>query len=335
MTQNTSPKVSIMIPTYNQSGVILDAVQSALEQDYDNLEIIIADDHSPDDTETVVRDFMSTAQDPRLVYHRNPKNLGRVGNYRNTLYNHATGEWALNLDGDDHLIDPGFISTAVQEIQKHDNVVMVGAGTRIEHENWEEDVLPCNEVKLIPGFELLMNWDTSSVYHLGALYNRPLAVSIDFYRKDILSTDFESLLRLIQHGDVVLLNRVAGAWRISDDNPSQDLNFELEKESFLRFHAAVEQGLELGRPASVLHAWRRRIIAKNLDDYMGLVLLALAKPPASAHQDLRQNLKKLHAYISLKELPFLQRPKIALKLCLFKLLGPKLYSALFLLKNKP
>src|SRR5574340_595951 len=74
------PLVSIMIPTYGQEEVILKAVDSALAQDYPNLEIIVADDASPDCTSQLV----ATRKDPRLHYHRNPTNIGRVANYRNT-----------------------------------------------------------------------------------------------------------------------------------------------------------------------------------------------------------------------------------------------------------
>lgn len=44
--------------------------------------------------------------------------MGRVRNYHNILYTHATGDWVVNLDGDDYYVDKTFISTAIKDIQK-------------------------------------------------------------------------------------------------------------------------------------------------------------------------------------------------------------------------
>ena len=89
-----SPLVSIMIPTFNQAQFVGDAIESIISQTYDNLEIIVLDDHSQDSTEKVVKGY----DDERIRYIKNEENLGRVNNYRNGLYNHAKGEWVLVED---------------------------------------------------------------------------------------------------------------------------------------------------------------------------------------------------------------------------------------------
>ena len=90
------PRVSIMIPTYKQDKIVSRAISSSLKQDYTNLEIIISDDCSPDNTKEIVKRFL---KDKRVKYFRNDTNLGRVSNYRKTLFDYATGDWAINLDG--------------------------------------------------------------------------------------------------------------------------------------------------------------------------------------------------------------------------------------------
>ncbi len=52
------PKVSIMIPTYNQQKYIVRAIESALSQDYPNMEIVISDDNSPDETQAIVENYL-------------------------------------------------------------------------------------------------------------------------------------------------------------------------------------------------------------------------------------------------------------------------------------
>jgi glycosyltransferase involved in cell wall biosynthesis len=64
-----------MIPTYNQAKYISKAIESALNIDYPNIEVIVSDDCSTDNTEEVVSKYLS---DDRFKYIKNEKNLGRV-----------------------------------------------------------------------------------------------------------------------------------------------------------------------------------------------------------------------------------------------------------------
>ncbi|MCJ7774486.1 MAG: glycosyltransferase, partial [Desulfobacterales bacterium] len=190
-----NPPVTIIIPTYNQAAYLEDAVKSALEQDYANLEIIIADDCSSDETSEIVKKFMS---DGRLKYYRNVTNLGRTANYRRSLYELASGDWVLNLDGDDYLIDKNYISFALQQIGRHENVVLFTAG--IENV-WQQGFRSPKTHRLvkqqicIEGIDLFFNWYQYKIPHLSSLYHRQTACRIGFYSVDITSADWESLLR--------------------------------------------------------------------------------------------------------------------------------------------
>ena len=212
-----TPLVTIMIPTYNQQDCIRRAVESALGQNYPNLEVIVADDASPDDTASVVREI----SDKRLRYHRNPQNLGRVANYHNTLYNLAAGEFVVNLDGDDYYIDNNFISNAMKLIGLHQNIVLVSARCKTITPT-RELLSGLSENKVISGFTMLENL-TKSEYrfkHMTTLYNRKLAMEIGFYRIDLLSADWESLYKLVSCGNVAYLSDVVGVWNLHGDNAS-------------------------------------------------------------------------------------------------------------------
>jgi glycosyltransferase involved in cell wall biosynthesis len=71
------PLVSVCIPTYNSGRWIAETVASALGQTYENLEVIVADNGSSDDTEAVVRAF----DDPRLTFELNLAERGMVRNH--------------------------------------------------------------------------------------------------------------------------------------------------------------------------------------------------------------------------------------------------------------
>ena len=90
--------VTIGIPTYNRSQLLVRAVRSALAQTYQKIEIVISDDASTDDT----IERMRKLDDPRIVFLRLPENVGIARNTDNCL-KHATGELLLILNDDDQL----------------------------------------------------------------------------------------------------------------------------------------------------------------------------------------------------------------------------------------
>lgn len=104
------PKVSVMIVTYNQEDLISDTIDSVLSQDYENFEIIVSDDASPDSTADIIRDYeMRFPGIVKGVY--NKKNLGITGN-SNAAFFACEGELIALLGGDD-LFLPGKISAQV------------------------------------------------------------------------------------------------------------------------------------------------------------------------------------------------------------------------------
>jgi glycosyltransferase involved in cell wall biosynthesis len=91
-----TPKVSVVIPTYNRAHVVGRAIGSVLAQTYQDFEVIVVDDASTDDTEEVVKRF----NDSRIRYLRHEKNLGGAV-ARNTGIKAAHGEYLAFLDSDD------------------------------------------------------------------------------------------------------------------------------------------------------------------------------------------------------------------------------------------
>jgi glycosyltransferase involved in cell wall biosynthesis len=90
------PAISVVIPTYNRAELLRRAIDSALAQTYQDLELIVVDDGSTDSTAATVR----SVADSRIRYIRLPKNRG-VPFARNTGIASARGEWVAFLDCDD------------------------------------------------------------------------------------------------------------------------------------------------------------------------------------------------------------------------------------------
>lgn len=93
-----SEKVSVIIPAYNAADTLGEAINSILQGTYQNLEILIIDDCSTDNTGEVVAQIIQ--KDSRVQYYRNEKNCG-VSKSRNLMIHKATGTYVAFLDSDD------------------------------------------------------------------------------------------------------------------------------------------------------------------------------------------------------------------------------------------
>lgn len=105
-------KVSICIPQYNRIAYLLKSLHQIEQQTHEDLEIVVSDDGSTDDTESRIQALQGVYRYP-IVYKRNEKNLGYDRNYRQAI-ELASGEYCFTLGNDDTLSEPGAIEYLVQ-----------------------------------------------------------------------------------------------------------------------------------------------------------------------------------------------------------------------------
>jgi GT2 family glycosyltransferase len=111
------PRVSVIIPTYNRASLVGAAIASVLDQGYPNLELLVIDDGSTDDTAEVVRTFGTQ------VCYVHQANAG-AASARNRGIELASGELVAFLDSDD-LFLPGKLQEQVQCFQQQPSLVLV------------------------------------------------------------------------------------------------------------------------------------------------------------------------------------------------------------------
>lgn len=144
-----SPLVSVVIPTRNRPHYLREAIASALGQTYANIEVLVRDNASDEETARVVGEF----RDPRLRYHRNNVNVGPTRNVIGGCIE-SRGKYVANLHDDD-VWEPTFIEKLVKPLEENpaiaiafcDHHIIDSAGqldsemTRRNTHQWKRDRL--------------------------------------------------------------------------------------------------------------------------------------------------------------------------------------------------
>jgi glycosyltransferase involved in cell wall biosynthesis len=115
------PLVSICIPTYNGATYIAEAMDSAIAQTYPNLEIVVSDDASTDDTLKVIEAYRSKTNVPIHIYHHKPQGIGANWNH---CIQHAKGVYIKFLFQDD-VLEPTCIARMVAMTETSENIGLV------------------------------------------------------------------------------------------------------------------------------------------------------------------------------------------------------------------
>ena len=115
------PKVSIIVPTYNREGYLKECLKSIINQNYPNLEIVVTDDNSTDNTENVVKEYIKKY--PFIQYVKNSKYpKGPNGNKNNGLDN-VTGDIIGIFDDDDILVENSLNMMVSKLLEGYDMVM--------------------------------------------------------------------------------------------------------------------------------------------------------------------------------------------------------------------
>ena len=129
-------KVSVIIPCYNQSKFVQEAIESVIKQTYSNIEIVCINDGSTDNSSQVIQKLVQKYR--QIVFFDEKDNCGVIY-ARNTAINAATGEYILPLDADD-TIEPEYIEEAVKVLDNSPDTGIVYSKARLfgtQNKEWK------------------------------------------------------------------------------------------------------------------------------------------------------------------------------------------------------
>ncbi len=203
------PLVSIIITSYNRSAMLPKAIESALAQNYPNLEIVVSDNCSTDGSDDIIKKYTS---DPRLVYSRNDQNIGMLPNFRKATYDIAKGEFITYVNCDDYLIDNSFITDCVKLVNKYENVFLVHGRMNFYSQGnnvlWEMPESPYFTQEIWDGKDVFFRSMQTGLLSWGAcLMKRSEMRRLGSLMSDYHNGDLDSNYRIMLTGKVAFINR--------------------------------------------------------------------------------------------------------------------------------
>ncbi len=150
------PKVSIIVPIFNVEKYLKTCIDSLINQTYNNIEIILVNDGSPDNSASICKAYAE--KDNRIIYIEQP-NQGLSG-ARNTGIMNSTGDYILFVDSDDY-IELDAIEILVETALKYDLEIVCSCGAYQHNSNGTIDIFKKIDIlknKICHGTEILCGY---------------------------------------------------------------------------------------------------------------------------------------------------------------------------------
>jgi glycosyltransferase involved in cell wall biosynthesis len=256
-----SPKISVCIPLFNAEEYILSTLESVENQTYKNIEIIIVDDNSTDESCDVVLAFIKNSA-LSIIFERNDSNLGLAGNW-NKAVSLASGKYIKILPCDD-LIHKTCIEKQIAILERYESVSLVFCSRLVINFKGEEKL---NINFLREGFYkqrtllyLAVLLGTNPIGEPGAvMFRAGHAYKVgDFDDSLPYVIDIDYWLRLLDYGLAYKIPESLSFFRISNN-----LSVRLGRERYLNYQKFIDKiGLryKLFRSILVLGKLQARVV---------------------------------------------------------------------------
>ena len=237
-------KVSIIIPCFNDADFIEQSVQSAIDQTYQNKEIIVIDDGSDQKTKEVLKNI-----EPKIDKLIIQENLGVVI-ARNNGIEAAKGEFILTLDSDDYF-EPGFLEKSVKIMKEDHSIGMVTCWMSIKNE--KDEVIRVDKPTGSPAFTAMFHNNAPATL----LYRKVCWEEVGGYDNNLLKgyEDWDFNIAVCKNG-----------WKI---HVIPEVLFNYRKTFFSRNKAAKNFYAEIRKYTYKKH---KDLLVQNIDQSIDLLL---------------------------------------------------------------
>jgi glycosyltransferase involved in cell wall biosynthesis len=258
-----APGISVIMPAYNSTKYIGEAIQSILNQTYTKWELIVVDDGSTDDTVQVVQKYID--QDSRIRLYKNEH--GGPSQARNTAIEHAQYDWLALLDADDIALPQRFAKQIAAATADPEVAVW---GSFVSHINAKGKILSIHKVgptSILEFQEQLKKGYVPQVINPSVLMKKEMINKVGDYDKDFpAAQDLELFDRIAQHGPIVAVSEVLTYYRVHGDAISMSKFFtQRELAAYVRLRSQNRiSGTETPSLADYLSAQKQTSLVNRM-----------------------------------------------------------------------
>jgi glycosyltransferase involved in cell wall biosynthesis len=210
-------KVSALVPVFNGKQHLAECLDSILAQDFQDLEILIADDGSTDGSQEITKAF--AARDARIRWWQNPRNRGLTDN-SNTCLRQASGDYVKFVHQDDKLLSPSAISKMAAALDAHPAAALVGCRQHLTGTTKAPTVF-FNRSGCFDGRRVIaacLERNTNLIGQPTLTLFRRLQAQRGFDTRFTGMMDFEMWCHLLEQGDFVYLDEPLATWRVHSNH---------------------------------------------------------------------------------------------------------------------
>lgn len=214
------PKVSIIIPCYNQGKYVAEAINSALRQTFKDIEIVCVNDGSTDNSVEIIKSFENKYKN--FIFLNNEENRGVIYS-RNFAIKNCNGTYILPLDADD-IIEPTYVEKAVKILDNNPNIGIVYCKTKI-FGNYDKywNLKPFNKSDIL----------YENCIFCSAIFRKSDFLKIGGYNNNMKygCEDYDLWLSFIEQGlEVFQINEILFSYRQYDETSRTTISLKNKKE---------------------------------------------------------------------------------------------------------
>jgi len=209
------PLISVVIPCYNHEKFIQDSIQSVIDQDYKNIELIIIDDGSKDNSVLKIEEMLKSCKERFVRFEFGSRPNQGLSSTLNEALEWCQGKYFSVLASDDQML-PNKTKIQVEYLEKHNDVQAVMSSVNWINSNNEiinERKLPYKEY----GFEDIF-LSKQSLYACTQISRLESVISVGGYKLGCVIEDWYMWLKLSELGKIVTLEETLVNYRLHDDN---------------------------------------------------------------------------------------------------------------------
>lgn len=219
------PLVSVLLPVYNAESYLKEAIQSVLEQTYKNIELIIIDDGSTDNSGSIIIDYQ--AKDKRVNSYSNNGNKGIVYSLNRGI-RICSGEFIARMDADD-ICYPERLTYQVNYLLKKSHIGIVGA----EHELIDDSGhIISRNLRRKPTDPSYIEWRsffTNPLAHSTVVFRRSVISDFRYEEEFFPSEDYRLWTILIKENRIGIYPKPLIKYRVHPESISANRNSQQQK----------------------------------------------------------------------------------------------------------